>query len=117
MNSRVSRRRFCELTGLSAAALVIDGDGLFAAPDLNHTIREVLGADYRPGLAVCRVEGKRVTWSAGFGLADLENEVAMTPDSILNIASFSKTFTATAVMQLLESLKFELYVSFDASLP
>ena len=113
MNSRVSRRRFCELTGLSAAALVIDGDGLFAAPDLNHTIRERLGADYRPGLAACRVEGKRVTWSAGFGWADLENKVAMTPDSLLNIASVSKTITATAVMQLWEAGKLDLDQSVD----
>ena len=72
MAERVSRRRFCELAGLSAASLVLDSRDTFADPDLNHTVSEILGADYRPGLAACRVEGGRVTWSAGFGWAGIE---------------------------------------------
>jgi CubicO group peptidase (beta-lactamase class C family) len=114
---QVSRRRFCELVGLGAASLVLDSRDTFADPNLSHTVSEILGAGYRPGLAACRVEGKRVAWSAGFGLADLENKVAMTPDSILNIASVSKTITATAAMQLWEAGKLDLDGSVDAYLP
>jgi len=117
MTSSLSRRRFCELASLSAVTLVIDGGDVFADADLSHTVRDILSADYRPGLAACRVEGSRVTWSAGFGWADLENEVAMTPQSILNIASVSKTITATAVMQLWEAGKLDLDGSVDAYLP
>ena len=65
-------------------------------------------SSFRVGLAAGRVDGKRVTWSAEFGWADLENKVAMTPESILNIASVSKTFTATAAMQLWEAGKLDL---------
>jgi len=117
MSSYLSRRRFCELASLSAASLILDGCDASADPDLNQIVRKILGVDYRPGLAACRVEGTRVTWSAGFGWADLENEVAMTPDSILNIASVSKTITATAVMQLWEAGKLDLDGSVDAYLP
>jgi len=117
MASRVSRRRFCELASLSAASLILDGRDAFAEPDLDQSIRELLGVGYRPGMAACRVDGKRVTWSAGFGWADLENKVAMTPDSILNIASVSKTITATAVMQLWEAGELDLDGSVDLYLP
>ncbi len=117
MAVQVSRRRFCELTGLGAASLILDSRNTFAGPDLNHAVSEILGADYRPGLAACRVEGSRVMWSAGFGWADLEDEIAMTPDSLLNIASVSKTITATAVMQLWEAGKLDLDGSVDAYLP
>jgi CubicO group peptidase (beta-lactamase class C family) len=123
MAAQVSRRRFCELTGLSAVSLILDSPDTFADPNLIHTVSEILGVDYRPGLAACRVEGKRVAWSAGFGWADLENRVAMTPESLLNIASVSKTITATAVMQLWEAGKLDLdrnvddYLSFSVRNP
>ena len=117
MAAQVSRRRFCELTGLSAVSLILDSPDTFADPNLIHTVSEILGVDYRPGLAACRVEGKRVTWSAGFGWADLENRVAMTPDSLLNIASVSKTITATTVMQLWEAEKLDLDRNVDDYLP
>jgi len=117
MSSPLSRRQFFELASLSAAALVIDGNDVCAESDLNQTVTKLLGVDYRPGLATCRVEGQRVTWSAGFGSADLENKIAMTPQSILNIASVSKTITATAVMQLWEAGKIDLDGSVDTYLP
>jgi CubicO group peptidase (beta-lactamase class C family) len=117
MAVHVSRRRFCELAGLSTASLILDGRNAVADPDLNQSVTKLLGADYRPGLAACRVEGERVTWSAGFGWSDLENKIAMTPGSILNIASVSKTFTASAVMQLWEAGKIDLDGSVDAYLP
>jgi CubicO group peptidase (beta-lactamase class C family) len=97
--------------------LVLKSRDVVADDDWNHTVREILGTDYRPGLAVCRVEGKRVAWSGGFGWADLENKVPMTPESILNIASVSKTITATAVMQLWEAGKLDLDGSVDDYLP
>lgn len=117
MTCHVTRRRFCELAGLSAASLLVTGRDVFADEDWDKIIGGILGADYRPGLAACRVDGTRVTWSGGFGWADLENRAPMTPDSILNIASVSKTITATAVMQLSESGKLDLDHSVDEYLP
>jgi CubicO group peptidase (beta-lactamase class C family) len=53
-----------------------------------------------PGLAVAVVDETGVLFSAGYGWADLEGKVAMTPDTIINIASISKTVTNAAVLQL-----------------
>lgn len=54
------------------------------------------------GLQACVIEDGNPAWSNGYGLADIERRIAMTADTIINIASVSKTVTACAVMQLWE---------------
>lgn len=62
-----------------------------------------------PGLAACIVKGDRIVWSKGYGMANLAKNVPFTPDQTLfQIASISKTFTATAIMQLRDKGLFEL---------
>ena len=76
-----------------------------------------------PGLAVGVLRDRKLVWSRGYGHSDLEQRVAMTPDTIQNIASISKTFTETAVMQLWEEGKFQLdddinrHLSFEVAHP
>ncbi len=61
--------------------------------------RTALGS---PGLSVAVVVDDTLAWSAGYGLADVENDVPARGDSVYRIASISKTMAATAVMQLVE---------------
>src|SRR6185312_15566866 len=56
-----------------------------------------------PGVVVAVYHDDRLLLSKGYGYADLEQRIAMTPGHIFRIASHSKTFTATAIMQLVES--------------
>ena len=53
-----------------------------------------------PGVAIAIVNGEGIEYSAGYGWADVEGQVAMTPNIVLNIASISKTVTNVAVLQL-----------------
>ncbi len=55
-----------------------------------------------PGIAACVVRGDSIVWQYSYGYANIEDEKKMTTESILNIASISKTITATAIMQLWE---------------
>ncbi|TIO12704.1 MAG: beta-lactamase family protein [Mesorhizobium sp.] len=55
-----------------------------------------------PGAAVGIVQDGRLVWAKGYGWADVKRKIPMTPKTIMNIASISKTFTATTVMQLWE---------------
>lgn len=55
-----------------------------------------------PGLSVAAVIDDELVWSAGFGLADIENAVPARGNTVYRIASISKTFGATAVLQLVE---------------
>jgi CubicO group peptidase (beta-lactamase class C family) len=45
---------------------------------------------------------------AGFGVTSLENPLPVTPDTLFQVGSISKTFTATALMMLMEAGKVEL---------
>ena len=62
-------------------------------------VREELRA---PGLSVAVALGDSLVWSAGFGLADVENAVPARGNTVYRIASISKTFGATAVLQLVD---------------
>ena len=70
---------------------------------LEEFIREKARRDHIPGVAACLIEGDEIAWSHAYGFADLEQRVAMSLDSLQNIASVSKTFAATAIMQLMEA--------------
>jgi D-alanyl-D-alanine carboxypeptidase len=62
----------------------------------------------QPGLAIAVVYDQEPVWSAGFGFADLEKKTPMTPQTLFRIASITKTFTSTAILQLRDSGKLQL---------
>lgn len=66
---------------------------------LVETARQAMGA---PAVSAAVVEDDRLVWSAGFGLADVEHETPATARTVYRIASISKPFAATSVMQLVE---------------
>ncbi len=61
----------------------------------------------RPGAAVMVIDRGRVVYSKGFGYADLDNDVRITPESTFRLGSVSKQFTTMAVMVLQEQGKLD----------
>jgi CubicO group peptidase (beta-lactamase class C family) len=61
-----------------------------------------------PGVQAAVLHGSDVVLSAAFGHADVENDVPLTTRHLFRIASHSKTFTGTAVMQLVEQQRLRL---------
>ena len=55
-----------------------------------------------PGLSIAIVQRGQVRWARGFGFADIEHQVPATPATPFHIASITKTFTSTLMMQLVE---------------
>jgi CubicO group peptidase (beta-lactamase class C family) len=55
-----------------------------------------------PGIVAGVVSGDELVWAKGFGYADVESERPMETDTRFRMASHSKLFTATAIMQLRE---------------
>jgi CubicO group peptidase (beta-lactamase class C family) len=70
-----------------------------------------------PGIAVTISHGDQVLLAQGYGYADLERQTPMTSRHIFRIASHSKTFTATAILQLLERGKLRLDDPLASSIP
>lgn len=53
-----------------------------------------------PGVAVGVVHGDRLAWSSGIGFADVASRRGSEATTLHRIASITKTFTGTAIMQL-----------------
>lgn len=70
--------------------------------ELARYIRALMAENRTAGLAIALVDGQRVVWRKGFGYADVAAGRKVTPRTIFHIGSVSKTFTAAAVMQLVE---------------
>ena len=69
---------------------------------MDKLVTNILETEHVAGLAAGLVTRDRAVWSKGYGWADIEQRIPMSTDTIMNVASVSKTITATAVMQLCE---------------
>jgi D-alanyl-D-alanine carboxypeptidase len=54
----------------------------------------------QPGLSVGLIYDQTLVWSRGFGYANLADKRPATPQTLYRIASITKLFTSTAIMQL-----------------
>jgi CubicO group peptidase (beta-lactamase class C family) len=61
-----------------------------------------------PGVQVAVYAEDAIAFSASYGLADVENDVPLTDQHLFRIASHSKTFTGTAIFQLVEQGRLRL---------
>ena len=61
------------------------------------------------GLSVAVVKDNKIIYTHSFGLKDVESNTPLTDDCIFRIASISKSFTATSIMQLVQAKKLSLH--------
>jgi CubicO group peptidase (beta-lactamase class C family) len=92
--------------------LFILGCALLAAPacsdEVNDFVRAKMKEQKIPGVAIAVVrDGKRARIQ-GYGLANLELEVPVTPDTIFQSGSVAKQFTAAGILLLAEEGKLKL---------
>ncbi|MBC7790494.1 MAG: beta-lactamase family protein [Anaerolineae bacterium] len=71
-------------------------------------VRDSMAGGQVPGMSVAVAIDGKVVWSEGFGLADVENGVRVTPSTKLRIGSVSKPITAAAVALLVQQGKLDL---------
>lgn len=64
--------------------------------------REELQQSRTPGAAIALVEGVRVVYTTGVGVADVESGAPVKPDMLFRLGSTTKMFTATALVTLAE---------------
>jgi CubicO group peptidase (beta-lactamase class C family) len=85
-------------------------------PEVDAAFAQV-GANASPGCAVSVVRDGVLIHSKGYGLADLEHNVSLTPQSRFYMASLSKQFTAMAVLLAAEAGKLSLDDSIRKTIP
>lgn len=96
-------------TAATADALKAFFDG--AVPGL-------LSADHVPGTVVSVVHGGVTAFTGGYGVADVQSGQPFDPNrSLVRIASITKLFTATAVMQQVAAGRLDLTADVNSYLP
>jgi len=100
---------------VGVGALVVLGLSVFAVraakagQDVDGRVDAVVGAEMReqriPGLALAVLRDGKVVKGQGYGLANVELNVAVKPETVFQTGSVGKQFTATAVMMLVEEGK------------
>lgn len=90
---------FLQAAGGAAPAQESLSPGLAAKVD---KLFERMDKPTSPGCALAVVRDGRVVYSRGYGMANLDHDIAITPSTVFHVASVSKQFTAAAIL-LLES--------------
>jgi len=99
-------------------ASTLTADGLEPAASFAGRIVEALReGSGTPGVSVAVGVGDRIVWSGGFGWADLEQRVAVTPATRFRIGSVSKPLTAAALGVLVDAGRLDLDAEVQAYVP
>lgn len=85
--------------------------------ELEPKITEVIRSGRLPGFAIGVVKNGKLIYAKGFGVAKLGTDSPVTSRSLFHMASVTKTFVATAVMQLVEQGKIDLDAPITKYLP
>lgn len=84
---------------------------------LDAYFQKIMDSTGLPGLAVAVVRGDSILYARGFGVKNLETQAPLQTNSIFHLASVSKPFAATAVVQLMERGKIDLDERLTTYLP
>jgi CubicO group peptidase (beta-lactamase class C family) len=61
-----------------------------------------------PGMSAAIAEGEHIVWARGFGLANREHGTAAGPNTIYHLASLTKPYGSTVLLQLVDEHRLEL---------
>lgn len=73
--------------------------------------------DDSPGATIAVIRDGETLYSSGYGMANLEHQIANTPETVFHVASVSKQFTAFAIFLLEQDEKLSLEDDIRTHLP
>src|SRR5215212_6552443 len=71
-----------------------------APASVDRLVAAEMARTHVPGVSIAVVRGGRVIKTQGYGMADLEQQIPVTPQTVFKIGSVSKQFLATGIMLL-----------------
>ena len=90
---------------VTAAAIILFARGPATAEEIEDYVREQMNKQHIPGLTFAVTREGKLDRAEGYGMANLELQVPARPETVFQIQSITKTFTATAIMLLSEQGK------------
>ena len=97
-----------KISFLTLPLLVASLPGIGQAEKAEADIRNIMQQSDVIGLSVAVVKDNAIIYTHSFGLKDIERNQPLTDDCLFRIASISKSFSATSIMQLVKSKKLSL---------
>lgn len=89
----------------------------FDTTQLDSFIVNTMDSYHIPGVAACVVKDDRVIWTGAYGWANFEDSIQVADTTVFKLASVSKPYTGTALMQLYQEGFFDLDDDINDYLP
>lgn len=93
---------------LAAIIVLLSCEKEIPKHDIDLEIQKVMAEKDLPSVSACVIKDNTIVWMQSYGYSDKENQIEATDETIYHIASISKLFIATAVMQLGEQGKINI---------
>lgn len=91
--------------------------GFVHADPVDDFVNSEMNRQHIPGLSLVVVQGGEIVKEKGYGLANIENQVAVTPDTVFQSGSLGKQFTSALVMLLAKDGKLAVDAPISKYLP
>jgi len=78
------------------------GDYAYTTEVADQRIQQMMKRHHLPSMAVALINDQDVVWQEAFGLANVEQRIPATPDTVYRAFSIAKVFTAIETMRLVE---------------
>src|ERR1700675_910383 len=89
---------------IRAAAILLVTIAFTSAQDTRHEQVDKVFAKWNsttsPGCALSVIKNGQIIYERGYGMADLDHDISINPETVFHVASVSKQFTATAILLL-----------------
>lgn len=104
----MSKSWFLKYCGKVFFVLLVTVESFGQAEKAEACIRDLMQQSRVMGLSVSVVKKNKIIYTQSFGLKDSASNTPLTNDCLFRIASISKSFSATSIMQLAEDKKLSL---------
>ena len=92
---------------LLLSVFLLPGPGLRADP-VDEYVAQEMKKQHIPGLALAVLKEGKIAKAEGYGWADVEGKLPVKPNTVFQLQSVTKSFTATGIMLLVEEGKIGL---------
>jgi CubicO group peptidase (beta-lactamase class C family) len=105
LKTRLATSIFVLALSCVAPSLAQAQAGSTVSVNVSSYVRSEMERQHIPGVALLVSRGGKIVQAEGFGLSNVELQVAVKPETVFQSGSVGKQFTATAVMMLVEEGK------------
>ena len=94
---------------LTSSCIAQSGPALADKPETRvDALFQKMNSTVSPGCALSVIRDHKIIYESGYGMADLDHNVPVTPATVFHVASMSKQFTAASILLLAQEGKLSL---------